>query len=1656
MQLTEEFIRRIARRVNQTNGGATISNLINGGTTVGKAVEANHATTAANLDSDSSDWQTIDDKDTAAKDAANQYTDEQLAAALKELASKYISKTDDDSAEGFITFLAGILFGSECKWGITAEGVATLANLLTDLLTVSGLVKAGSLETTDIHSPGANNNGDQSGSGFYLWVDGGVSNMTLDNLTVRGKWTAAILEVLKLQYTAGNLTLTGAGGEIYAVKALMADGNEASNLDKDTTLNKSSVDRYRCYFKATDGERHVDNLWHVGDIVRCQTFNLTDGTYKNAANRMYGRVVVAVGTETEEVDGVECFYIDLSNCERGTLDDGTFYYGLMHTRTNGNAAVYMANDAPEAGDSVAHVGSVNDSDRQGAVQLVAVGGEAIRIYGGINETLYDLSRFIRIQLSPDGSYINSNYLTYTNGYNTNHPMIQCGDWTTGTTAHPTEVWQYDGSSWLCVEETTDAPSEASSAWTLLAAKGETGASYDVQLSRYQGMITVDDLGNVIGGLYSTSSDGVKQYKLSTAVFVRKGTDILLWEEGDGEASEGHYKLHVESDSCESMIANSTVYITKIANLHDSNASSVEAMDYDAMRKMNEARITIVVDCEGKAAKTIEMPIRIAHDSLPFMTCDLSNEHASVGWNTYSQGYYGLPVETGVALMYQNQGWDIDYITVKAQGASATAVNNSGTMEAADVTEGYTATLGVDLEGEPAIITLLPTGLKCSIDSPNSSDSLNSCYSKVLRLTTDGTGTGDFIPQVMNLDVHVAGTYAGVVYEYDKVWTIDKANDVTLYELAPSVDTVVVDSDGVISDSHVSCDVWATSSDGNRWKVSKLSELGMMMQSAVDSLTEWTDNSNEVDLTTDNLYAAFRLVSTDKSIVYDRETIPVSKQGKDGTSFQINGTARGYFGAGNVDMPTVADYMTSIGYTPSTGDLCLYSPTAVGDATIYEYDGSAWTDAVSAESVALTEGDCWLVDQTLDTDKDGHLLTWVKQDNYRVWKDMGALKGPAGRDGKDAEWYELVAEPGSFHLQKDGTTWDGSVVVRLRHHVGSTSSDVTGASLTITMDSSEPTTMTGTSPLTIDPTSSTYSQYFDDAQRVLGSVTITDEDYDASDLTIPVQRDGEDGEDGEDGVGYYINPSAIVITESVDTVAYDSTTGVVDKANTTYLFTGIPTSVAIHKTVGATDNIVEASEIKAVSGSEMLLSGWLDSLKASFTSAGGYDFTAIMDATSLNSYDSSDSSDSSDRNKIELQFTVDGVELICDVYINRLGTTTIKTIGDTTTELRNKVVNEISEGYVKTSIFNGYTEKSAERFQQHYSNTTVSTEDGVSYTVSSKFEQTASRISFIVDGLTKTGIDITDGKIEATADQFSWKNSDGDQTMAVDADGNLTINNVIANGIKAEGGTFTDINAENGTYTNITAVGGTFTNATVTGKITATSGEIAGFTINSNFIGTRSNVIGSDEDSYGSHENMWLTDSLIGFNATDRQTIVGTFSALGVPMLGRFYDETSEYAPHYGIVAAVRNMKDESEVLTLEGGCVSGLALKVKVVDCSSAAQSVTLGRDTVAVTSIGTKACNLTLPVMYPYDDGHVIIIKGAGTGGVNIYPNTYVNTSSETVNTYLEYNNGDVVVAPSGYITLGNSMDSMMLVFHIGLKTTVNGTTYYGCWMQYKLPRSW
>jgi hypothetical protein len=363
-------------------------------------------------------------------------------------------------------------------------------------------------------------------------------------------------------------------------------------------------------------------------------------------------------------------------------------------------------------------------------------------------------------------------------------------------------------------------------------------AYDVSLSQYQSVVTVDDMGNVINGLY-TQDEGkaTKQYRISTAVFVRKGMDILLEEDANSEdVTEGHYRLYVVSEDCDVEVKNSTVFIKGIMNIKDGVAGTADDtnFDYAAMRKMSDAMVTIVVELEGKTSKTVQMPIRIQHDSLPFMVCDLSNESASVAWNTRAGKYIGLPIKTKVSLMYHNDPWAISSLNISSVAGLKTSMS---------------------IDGKAKVIT---------IDADNL--------------------TADTLDQITKLDITVVGKYAGASYEYTRELTILKSSDTVVYELIPSADSVIIDNQGNMSAKSISCDIWATSSDDKRYKLTELPAGYHLKYGTADTPDTDMEIGAEVSVQSNARQVVFALYDASGNVL-DKESVPILTCGADGDGYE---------------------------------------------------------------------------------------------------------------------------------------------------------------------------------------------------------------------------------------------------------------------------------------------------------------------------------------------------------------------------------------------------------------------------------------------------------------------------------------------------------------------------------------------------------------------------------------------------------------------------------------------------------------------------------------------------------------------------------------------------------------------------------------------------
>lgn len=258
--------------------------------------------------------------------------------------NNFLSKTEDDIAQGIIRFVKGLKFGAKAvdnPLGISSDGIATLKEI------VSAAFRSGAL-----------------GSGFKLgdYNGSGDSYLEVDRLLVRKAAEFVRLVIRELQSVGGEIVLSPAAMKIsnvvYFEKGVYLPEYEAIPLRYNV---------YRCYFSQKKGDEEIENQFVEDDLVRCQTFNVKEGVSENVKNRYYWRKVYKVGKDF--IDVLADF------CDTGS-------------------------DIPQAGDELVQMGNTTDTARQSVVVLSAYGADApsLKMYEGVdsysleNKEVFVLSR----------------------------------------------------------------------------------------------------------------------------------------------------------------------------------------------------------------------------------------------------------------------------------------------------------------------------------------------------------------------------------------------------------------------------------------------------------------------------------------------------------------------------------------------------------------------------------------------------------------------------------------------------------------------------------------------------------------------------------------------------------------------------------------------------------------------------------------------------------------------------------------------------------------------------------------------------------------------------------------------------------------------------------------------------------------------------------------------------------------------------------------------------------------------------------------------------------------------------------------------------------------------------------------------------------------
>lgn len=222
--------------------------------------------------------------------------------------------------------------------------------------------------------------------GSRIWEDEtGAMHFETDYISVRRKMQVKEMEIQEQTHVGGLQLISPAAMRCWRVAPIKAvDGSE--------------VIAYKCFFKGEDGEGAVVyNQFAVGDLARCETFNLATQFDGRRGNRFYWRKVIDCGVtnpmhpDYQQSVGVEGF-ITLSNLpdEKAPMSD-----------------------APASGDRIVAVGNC-DPDKKSRSNLIVIGsyGEGspyIHQYKGIDT--FSLSRAnLKTSIAPDNNIFTGKFV----------------------------------------------------------------------------------------------------------------------------------------------------------------------------------------------------------------------------------------------------------------------------------------------------------------------------------------------------------------------------------------------------------------------------------------------------------------------------------------------------------------------------------------------------------------------------------------------------------------------------------------------------------------------------------------------------------------------------------------------------------------------------------------------------------------------------------------------------------------------------------------------------------------------------------------------------------------------------------------------------------------------------------------------------------------------------------------------------------------------------------------------------------------------------------------------------------------------------------------------------------------------------------------------
>lgn len=388
-----------------------------------------------------------------------QPTDNNLFSARRSM-QEFLSRKTDDTAQGLIRFLQGLKLGDGEK-GIDTDGNAKLGNVQMMDAVLRRLVSLGYDGAT------------QQGFGVTDRGDGKY-RLDIHDLQVWGKAIFQELEVRKLSYAGGNVYLSGSGSKIFKVDELYEAG---------------VLKGWRCWLLADDGTTATQNLWHVSDQARCQTFGLAD---KQKPTRSWWRLVTAVSEAN----------VALTDAEGNELYDGKKFGWIEIAMDN----CEPSSDVPKAGDTIVLDGNQNpnERDRQGVMILETTGANTPRIVAYKGVVGYTHEGCEVFYFSPQGCKIVSTSFEWVSPTgDLIHIVNYRGEWQKGVSYGYYDQVSHGNGVWLCTnaEGSTSEPMAGSADWQLVikaekGEKGEDGVAYQIMITSDTGTVMINGSGEM--------------------------------------------------------------------------------------------------------------------------------------------------------------------------------------------------------------------------------------------------------------------------------------------------------------------------------------------------------------------------------------------------------------------------------------------------------------------------------------------------------------------------------------------------------------------------------------------------------------------------------------------------------------------------------------------------------------------------------------------------------------------------------------------------------------------------------------------------------------------------------------------------------------------------------------------------------------------------------------------------------------------------------------------------------------------------------------------------------------------------------------------------------------------------------------------------------